>query len=46
MRESDADMIIANDIGKRYQKNPQMNQVFFVDNKKVKYLDGKKRICC
>lgn len=36
MKESDADMIIANDIGKRYQKNPQMNKVLIIDKNSVK----------
>ena len=35
MRESGADIIIANDIGKRYQKNTDYNQVFFVDGEKI-----------
>jgi len=35
LRESSADMIIANDIGLiRYKKNPQNNQVIIVDSKK------------
>jgi len=35
LRESSADMIIANDIGSiRYKKNPQNNQVIIVDSKK------------
>ena len=35
LRESSADMIIANDIGSiRYKKNPQKNQVIIVDSKK------------
>ncbi|MEO2201623.1 MAG: phosphopantothenoylcysteine decarboxylase, partial [Nitrosopumilus sp.] len=35
MKESGADIIIANDIGKKYQKNPKYNQVLIVDRKKV-----------
>jgi len=35
MKESGADIIIANDIGKKYQKNPNYNQVLIVDGKKV-----------
>ncbi|NDF35405.1 MAG: bifunctional phosphopantothenoylcysteine decarboxylase/phosphopantothenate--cysteine ligase CoaBC, partial [Nitrosopumilaceae archaeon] len=31
MRESDSDMIIANDIGVQYQKNRELNQVIVVD---------------
>ena len=35
LKESSADMIIANDIGSiRYKKNPQKNQVIIVDSKK------------
>ncbi len=35
LKESSADMIIANDIGSiRYKKNPQNNQVIMVDSKK------------
>ncbi len=32
MRESGADMIIANDIGAKYQKNPEYNQVVIVSS--------------
>ncbi len=31
LRESSADMIIANDIGTKYQKNPELNEVVIVD---------------
>ena len=35
MKESEADMIVANDIGLiRYKKNPKNNQVIIVDSKK------------
>jgi len=35
LKESSADMIIANDVGSiRYKKNPQKNQVIIVDSKK------------
>ena len=43
MRDSDADMIIANDIGKKYQKNPSMNKVLIVDKKNVKVSGWKKK---
>ena len=43
MRESDADMIIANDIGKKYQKNPNMNKVLIVDKNNVKISGWKKK---
>ena len=36
MAESNADMIIANDIGSaRYRKNPNNNEIFIVDSKRV-----------
>lgn len=31
MQESDSDMIIANDIGMKYQKNREQNQVYIID---------------
>ena len=35
LKESSADMIIANDVGSiRYKKNPQKNQIIIVDSKK------------
>lgn len=41
LRESNSDIIIANDIGTKYQKNPQMNQVLVVD-KSGKVIDSGK----
>ncbi|MNC87349.1 phosphopantothenate--cysteine ligase [compost metagenome] len=36
MNESNADMIIANDIGsKRYKKNPESNEVLIIDSNRV-----------
>lgn len=35
MKESKADLIIANDIGSRYQKNPEFNEIILVNSKKV-----------
>lgn len=36
MNESNADMIIANDIGsKRYKKNPESNEIFIIDSDRV-----------
>ena len=35
MKESGADIIIANDIGFKYQKNPNRNEVVIVDSKKT-----------
>lgn len=43
MKDSGADIVIANDIGKRYQKNTDYNQVFFVDGKKVIASGWKKK---
>jgi len=34
LEESGADMIVANDIGKRYRKNPNRNNVIVIDSKK------------
>jgi len=35
MKESKADLIIANDIGTRYQKNPDYNEIILVNSKKM-----------
>jgi len=35
MKESKADLIIANDIGTRYQKNPDYNEIILVNSKKT-----------
>jgi len=35
MKESKADLIIANDIGARYQKNPDFNEIILVNSKKT-----------
>ncbi len=35
MRESKADLLIANDIGARYQKNPDYNEIILVTSKKA-----------
>jgi len=44
LHESNADMIIANDIGSpRYKKNPDNNEVFAVDSGKVKSSGWKKK---
>ena len=46
LRESDADMIVANDIGsKRYRRNPEYNNVLIVDDsKKVVQSGWKKKV--
>lgn len=43
MRESSADLIIANDIGVKYQKNPNNNQVHVVYENKVTSSGWKKK---
>jgi len=43
IKDSGADVIIANDIGKKYQKNPNYNQVFFVDDDKITSSGWKKK---
>jgi len=35
LRESKADLIIANDIGTKYQKNPDFNEIILVNSKKT-----------
>jgi len=35
MKEVKADLIIANDIGKKYQKNPDFNEIILVNSKKT-----------
>ncbi len=35
LRESKADLIIANDIGTKYQKNPDYNEIILVNSKKA-----------
>jgi len=35
MKESKADLIIANDIGEKYQKNPDFNEIILVNSKKT-----------
>ncbi len=34
-KEAKADLIIANDIGARYQKNPDFNEIILVNSKKT-----------
>ena len=43
MKESGADIIIANDIGTKYQKNPNNNQVLIVDSNKITSSGWKKK---
>ena len=35
MKESKADLMIANDIGDRYRKNPDFNEIILVNSKKT-----------
>ena len=41
-KEAKADLIIANDIGTRYQKNPDFNEIILVNSKKT-VSSGRKR---
>lgn len=42
LRESDSDIIIANDVGTKYQKNPLLNQVLVVDKSNKITNSGRK----
>jgi len=43
IKETGADMIIANDVGKKYQKNTNYNQIIVVDDKKSIITGWKKK---
>jgi len=43
MKEVKADLIIANDIGKKYQKNPDYNEILLVNSKKTVSSGWKKK---
>jgi phosphopantothenoylcysteine decarboxylase / phosphopantothenate---cysteine ligase len=43
MRKSNADMIIANDIGSSYQKNPQLNEVLVINKDGKIVSSGRKK---
>lgn len=43
LRESNADMIIANDIGSKYQKDPQYNEVVIIDSSRKVISSGRKK---
>ena len=43
LKESNADLIIANDIGTKYQKNPDNNQIIIVDEKNTITSGWKKK---
>jgi len=43
MRESKADLIIANDIGIKYQKNPDFNEIILVNSGKTVSSGWKKK---
>ncbi len=43
LAESDADIIIANDIGTKYQKNPNYNEVLIIDSKRHTASGWKKK---
>jgi phosphopantothenoylcysteine decarboxylase/phosphopantothenate--cysteine ligase len=43
LRESNADMIIANDIGSKYQKDSQYNEILIVDSSEKAVSSGRKK---
>ncbi len=43
MKEVKADLMIANDIGTRYQKNPDFNEIILVNSKKMASSGWKKK---
>lgn len=43
MKDVDADIMIANDIGSKYQKNPDCNQILIIDNNKIKSSGWKQK---
>ena len=43
LKESNANMIIANDIGSRYQRNSNKNEVLIVDSGKIRSSGWKKK---
>lgn len=43
LRESNADIIVANDIGSKYQKDPQYNEVLIIDNSEKVISSGRKK---
>ena len=43
MKESKADLIIANDIGTKYQKNPNYNEVLIINSGKTVSSGRKKK---
>lgn len=42
LKESNADMIVANDVGDKYQKNPEINEVFIIDKSGKVASSGRK----
>lgn len=43
LKEAKADLIIANDIGSRYQKNPDFNEIILVNSKKAVFSGWKRK---
>ncbi|BDQ29999.1 MAG: bifunctional phosphopantothenoylcysteine decarboxylase/phosphopantothenate--cysteine ligase CoaBC [Nitrosopumilus sp.] len=43
MKDVNADIMIANDIGSKYQKNPDRNQILIIDNNKIKSSGWKQK---
>ena len=43
MKESNADMIIANDIGRKYNKDSSYNEIIIIDSKKITNIPRTKK---
>jgi len=43
MKEVKADLIIANDVGTKYQKNPDFNEIILVNSKKTVFSGWKRK---
>lgn len=43
LREAKVDLIIANDIGSKYRKNPDLNEIILVSSKKAVFLSRRKK---
>ena len=43
LKDVDANIMIANDIGSKYKKNPDYNQILIIDNKKITSSGWKKK---
>ncbi|HEX9846360.1 MAG TPA: phosphopantothenoylcysteine decarboxylase, partial [Candidatus Nitrosotenuis sp.] len=43
LAEAKADLIVANDIGTKYQKNPDLNEIVLVNSKKAVFLSRRRK---